>query len=920
MKANPTSALVHQAPGLSSLCLAIAEHAPLAMATVEGVGHIIRYANPAFCRLINKTKDELIGKPFCEMLPEKDDLVTRLDRVYRTGKSESHTEQEYSGPRAVFWTFTMWPVLADERPVGVMIQVIETEKFHEQTLAMNQQLILGARREHERTEVAEKSNAQLHVDITERKQADQRVRRSELRYRRLFEAAQGGILILDPNTRQITEANPYILEFLGYTHEQIVGKELWEIGLLKDKEACQKAFLELKAKGFIRYESLPLETKADQRREVEFVSNLYEENGEAVVQCNIRDITERKLAELKFRGLLESAPDAMIITDREGQITLINTQTEKLFGYARSELIGKRIEVLIPPRFRDRYPGHRHGFVADPHSRPMGSGLELWALRKDGSEFPVEIRSSPLKTEEGTLVTAAVRDVTDRKKAEQELSEKARLLDLSNDAIIVRDLDDKITSWNKGAEDLYGWTSAEVIGKHLDALLQTEFPKPRECILAQFQSEGQFSGELVQIARDGRRVPALCRWVLDRGTESILTSHTDITERKRTEEALHESAQLLRFTAESMPQKTFSARANGEMSYFNQQWMEYTGRTFEELRNWGWKQVFPPEDLEKIMGRWQHSLDTGELFEMEHRLRRKDGVYRWHLSRAQAMRDAERKIVMWVGSDTDIETIKRTAEELATVQALLTNHAAQLENLVAERTASLQGTVHELESFSYSVMHDLRAPLRAMISFGELLQEEQGERLDEAGRNYLVRILAAARRLDRLTRDILSYSQVARQELQLEPVDVEKLARDLIRDFPELQPPKAEIEICTPLHDVMAHEASLGQCFTNLLTNAVKFVPPGTVPRILIRTELIDDAVRIGFEDNGIGVAERDQKRIFRIFERVHPTTLYEGTGIGLAIVRKTIESMGGTIGMESAPGSGSRFWIQLPRAPKNTA
>ena len=384
MAVELTSRAAHQ-PDLSSLCLAITEHAPLPMATVEGASHIVRYVNPAFCRLMDKPAEQLVGKPFAEMLPEKDVCVTLLDRVFRTGKSESHTEQQHSKPHSVFWTYTMWPVLADELPVGVMIQVTETAQFHEKTVAMNEALMLGSVRQHELTEASENLNAQLRTEITERKQAEQRVRTSEIRYRRLFEAAQGGILILDPKTRKITEANPYIIELLGYPREQLLGKELWEIGLLKDKEASQKAFLELKAKGFIRYESLPLETKADQRREVEFVSNLYQENGEAVIQCNIRD-------------------------------------------------------------------------------------------------------------------------VTDRKKAEQELSEKARLLDLSNDAIIVHDLDDKISSWNKGAEELYGWTSEEVIGKHLDSLLQMEFPKPMEEIVAQLQSEGHFSGEVVQIARDGRRV------------------------------------------------------------------------------------------------------------------------------------------------------------------------------------------------------------------------------------------------------------------------------------------------------------------------------------------------------------------------------------------------------------------------------
>ena len=147
------------------------------MATVEGARHIVRYVNPAFCRLMDKSKEQLVGKPFAEKMPEKDEYLTLLDRVYRTGKSESHTEQEHSGPRPVFWSYTMWPVIADERPVGVMIQVTETAMFHEQTVAMNEALMLGAVRQHELTEAAESSNAQLQEEITARKQAEEGIRR-----------------------------------------------------------------------------------------------------------------------------------------------------------------------------------------------------------------------------------------------------------------------------------------------------------------------------------------------------------------------------------------------------------------------------------------------------------------------------------------------------------------------------------------------------------------------------------------------------------------------------------------------------------------------------------------------------------------------------------------------------------------------
>lgn len=176
MKTGQTSSPAHHPPDLSSLCLAITEHAPLPMATVEGASHIVRYVNPAFCRLIDKPMEQLVGKPFYELLPEKDECVTLLDRVFRTGQPESHTEQQHSKPHPVFWSYTMWPVIADERPVGVMIQVTETAQFHEKTLAMNEALMLGSVHQHELTEASDVLNAQLRTEITERKRAEEQMR------------------------------------------------------------------------------------------------------------------------------------------------------------------------------------------------------------------------------------------------------------------------------------------------------------------------------------------------------------------------------------------------------------------------------------------------------------------------------------------------------------------------------------------------------------------------------------------------------------------------------------------------------------------------------------------------------------------------------------------------------------------------
>ena len=249
-----------------------------------------------------------------------------------------------------------------------------------------------------------------------------------------------------------------------------------------------------------------------------------------------RQKLDQRLRDQQFytRSLIESNIDAIMTTDPSGIITDVNKQMEALTGCTRDELIGAPFKNY----FTD--PERAEAAIKLVLSEKKVTDYELTARARDGKETVVSYNATTFYDRDRKLqgVFAAARDVTERKQAEQELSEKARLLDLSNDAIIVRDLDDKISSWNKGAEKLYGWASEEVIGKHLDSLLQMEFPKPMEEILAQLQSEGEFSGEVVQIVRDGRRVAALCRWVLDRGTESILTSYTDITERRMLEDSL----------------------------------------------------------------------------------------------------------------------------------------------------------------------------------------------------------------------------------------------------------------------------------------------------------------------------------------------------------------------------------------------
>jgi light-regulated signal transduction histidine kinase (bacteriophytochrome) len=245
----------------------------------------------------------------------------------------------------------------------------------------------------------------------------------------------------------------------------------------------------------------------------------------------------------------------------------------------------------------------------------------------------------------------------------------------------------------------------------------------------------------------------------------------------------------------------------------------------------------------------------------------------------------------------------------------LTELALQEANrLKSERTAELHEMVRELEGFSYSIAHDMRAPLRGMQGFSQILREEYGDQLDQRGLEYLRRIDSAATRLDRLIQDVLSYSKVLRAPAPLQRVNLDQLARDIIMTYPNWQPPEVEINIDGPLPMVVGNEAFLTQCISNLVGNAVKFQAKGNLPRVRIWAETNNGEVRVWVEDNGIGIETKNHDRIFGLFEKIHAPSEYDGTGVGLTIVRKAVERMNGQYGFESEIGKGSKFWLQLKR------
>jgi PAS domain S-box-containing protein len=336
---------------------------------------------------------------------------------------------------------------------------------------------------------------------------------------------------------------------------------------------------------------------------------------------------------------------------------------------------------------------------------------------------------------------------------------------------------------------------------------------------------------------------------------------------------------------------------------------EVLGRNVEQVRRVRW----PRPDDEAAMQR--ALLETGHWFGEEIHVKH-TGAELQVESTVGRLLDSSGSVIGLLAAIRDVTPRKRLESQLAAARTELERHAANLESLVAQRTAKLNETVEELEAFSFTIAHDMRAPLRAMQGFSQILEEEYSGVLDGTANNYLERIRVSANRLDQLIHDVLHYSRIVRGDLVLSAVDSERLLSEIVASYPNLQHPDVTIEIEGPLPVVQANPAALTQVFSNLLGNAVKFVKPGVNPRVKVRAEAAADAgmVRFWIEDNGIGIDPESRARIFGMFQRLNRPGLYEGTGMGLTIVRKALERMGGRIDVQSEPGHGSRFWVELQR------
>ncbi|MEI9935788.1 MAG: ATP-binding protein [Pseudomonadota bacterium] len=377
-------------------------------------------------------------------------------------------------------------------------------------------------------------------------------------------------------------------------------------------------------------------------------------------------------------------------------------------------------------------------------------------------------------------------------------------------------------------------------------------------------------------------------------------------------DTLPDGVRQMRELADAMPQIVWGARADGLFDYYNRRWYEFTGRREGGEGDTSWADVMHPDDQPESRARWQAAIESGEAYEIEHRIKRRTGDYHWHLTRALPVRDGALVITRWLGTCTDIDERKRTEDQLRASTLMLTQ------------------SNRELEEFATVASHDLQEPLRKIHAFVSCLRDEHAAVLDSQGCDYLDRIQNASSRMTALVADLLEFSRVSSKGKAFVPVDLNHVLAGVLCDLETRFAETGGRLEALDLPVVASDAVQMRQLLQNLIGNALKFHKQGVAPVIRVSAELFDgpdangrsqpNSCRLSVTDNGIGFEEKYLDRVFTIFQRLHGRGEYEGTGIGLAVCRRIVERHGGTITARSLPGHGSTFIVTLPTSQAHRA
>jgi len=728
-----------------------------------------------------------------------------------------------------------------------------------------------------------------------------------------------------------TYVNRAAARMVGKAPQELLGKNLWQLWPLAAESPFGAAYRRAVA------EQVPVQVEAFYGEPLNAWFEVRCYPSAQGLSLFFTDTTERRRTEERLR-LIESSilqtSDGILIVEvgREHHCRpepiFLNPAFERMTGYSLEDLQAGALALLYGPRLNPLLiERHRPGCA-----RKCPADLEQKIRRKDGSEFWAEFSFRPLAEPHGdyTHCVWTCRDITEHKRAAEESRLLSSIVECSEDAIIGKNLDGIVLSWNQGAERIYGYSAEEMVGQSISRLVPPDHGDELAEILEYLKLGEKIEHlETERLRKDGQRifVAVTISPLRDDGGAVVgaSTIARDITDRKRALQALERSELRYRSLVRAVAQIVWTTDARGEMAEDQPTWREFTGQTLEEIQGWGRLNALHPDDRERTADLWSRALGSRSVYTTEYRLRRRDGEFRWMAVQGVPLLDEHGHVQEWVGTAADI-----TDRVLAEEKVRELNQS--LEKRVVERTVELQAANKELEAFAYSVSHDLRAPLRAVDGFSRMLLEEYAPQLDAEAQRYLGIVRENALQMGNLIDALLAFSRLGRQALSKQTVAPAELIRQALVDLAaEQQDRRVEISI-SELAPCQGDPVLLRQVFFNLLSNALKYTRKRASARIQVGSvQYVDLEHQTGegqsaappgvprdcpvyyVRDNGAGFDMRYAGKLFGVFQRLHRAEEYEGTGVGLATVFRIVTRHGGLVWAEGALNQGATFYFTLP-------